>query len=324
MIFAQPELLWLLLPLFALAFWRARRRRASVGGGSAWLLADLPRSWRTRFAWLPGGLALLTGVLLVLAAARPQQGRQEVILLTEGVDIQLVIDISSSMLDTGMDDSGQRTNLDIVREVVADFAASRENDRLGLVSFAGFPRTECPLTLDQGAILDTLVGLRSVRKNSAEDGTAIGSALGYAARKLMTSEAKSRVVVLLTDGQENRWDVLPEDAAALCADEDIRVYTIAAGRVMRRNRSGGIDEVELDTSLLQTIASVTGGRYFRARDRNVLEQVYEVIDELETSEREDIRYTEFIDLYQWLLIPALALLALELLLARGPLLELSA
>lgn len=325
MILVHPHLLWLALPLVLLAIWRWRRRPAAVDGGSALLLAGLPRSWRTRLAWLPSALSLLAGLALVVAAARPQQGRQEVVLTTEGVDIQLVVDISSSMLQVGMDDEHQRTNLEIVREVVARFVESRENDRLGLVSFAGFPQTQCPMTLDQGAVLDTLEQLRGVRANSPEDGTGIGSALAYAARKLMDSEAKSRVVVLLTDGENNRWDVDPEDAIKFCVDEDVRVYTIGAGRPRSTNRlTGRTHSAELDTSLLEQIAAATGGRFYRATDQSTLDRVYAEIDELETTEREDIRYTEFIDLYQWLLFPALALLALELLLARGPLLELSA
>lgn len=325
MILAEPLFLLLALPVIALAIWRRRRSPGAVDGGSAWLLAGLPRSLRVRLAWLPAAVGLLAGLLLVLALARPQEGRQEVKLTTEGVDIQLVIDISSSMSDPGMDAARQRTNLEIVKQVVAEFAVGRTDDRLGVVSFAAFPRTECPLTLDSSAVSQILAELKTVYANGPEDGTGIGAALGFAARKLMDSDARSRVVVLLTDGEENQLVVDPQDAAALCADQGIKVYAIGAGRMKRRSPiSRQLIPVEPDFRLLQAIASQTGGRFFRADDASALAEVYAQIDELETNQREDIRYTEYDDLYQWLLIPALGLLACQLLLGRGVLAELSA
>lgn len=319
MTFADPWLLLLLLPLIALAVFGWKRPPPALDGGSALLLAGLPATWRTRAHRVPAAFALLAASLLVLALARPQQGRQESRIVTEGIDVLLVVDISSSM-STEM--SAGLSNLEVVKEVVAEFVKARPDDRLGLVSFAHFPRTECPLTLDGEALLGFLRRLQTVRQNGPEDGTAIGVALGHAARKLMESDAKSRVVVLLTDGENNIHDVDPLAAAALCEDEGIKVYTIGAGRVLLRDEFyGRVYEAPLDTRLLEQIAETTGGRFFRAKDGEALKQVYAEIDRLEKTARSDVRYTEYDDLYPWVVLPAVLALLLELLLRRGPFLE---
>jgi len=233
----------------------------------------------------------------------------------------LMVDISSSMQEDGLEPGV--TNLDVVKEVVAEFVEARDFDRIELSTFAAYPRTECPLTLDKRSVVQQLDAVELVRRNGPEDGTAIGVALGHAARKLRDSDAASRIVVLLTDGEENQYEVDPGEAAALCKDLGIRVYTIGAGRKVGRNIWGQVQETPLRTDLLENIAAVTGGRFYRAKDADVLSQVYDEIDQLERTEREDVRYTDYDDLYHWLLIPAAALLALELLLRRGPYLELA-
>lgn len=316
MILAEPWFLALLAPLLALVAWSLTRRRPTVDGASERVLAGLPRSWRVRTAALPGALLALAASLLIVALARPQQGREEAKVITEGVDIQLVVDISSSMNQDGLEPGV--TNIDVVKRVVSEFAAGRPDDRLGLISFAKLPRTVCPLTLDGDAVAQHLRDLKCVQTNGPDDGTAIGAALGHAARKLVDSDAKTKLVLLLTDGVENQLQILPEEAAALCADLDIRVYTIGAGVNLSRDIFGTVREVELDTRMLEQIAETTGGRFYRARHADVLEQVYEEIDSLEKTEREDFRYTDYDDLYHLLLVPAAALLALALLLARGP------
>jgi len=321
MILGDPWFLLLLLPLAVLALLRARRPRPAIDAGSEHVLAGLPRTWRTRTAWLPGVLSLLAGVLIVVALARPLQGREESKVLTEGIDIMLVVDTSSSMLDDGMLEG--TTNLDVVKSVVADFARGRKDDRVGLLSFASYPRTECPLTLDMGGLLTRIGDVKCVRVNSEEDGTAIGVGLAQAARKLKDSDAKSKVVVLLTDGEENKFTVDPAEAAKLCKTMGIRVYTIGAGRP-RISIFGRVQEQQLDTTLLEQIAADTGGRFWRARDAETLTSIYEEIDQLERTTRQDVRYTDWDDLYPWLLLPATILLALELLLRRGPYLEFAA
>lgn len=319
MIFGEPWFLALLVPVVAAGLWSRSRRKAVVDGGSAQVLGGLPRSWRVRTAWLPGAALLLAAALIVVALARPQEGREETRVLTEGIDIMLVVDISSSMTRAGMEKGVP--NIDVVRSVVTDFVGARTDDRLGLVSFARLPRTVCPLTLDNGAVLQHLRDLDCVQSNGPDDGTAIGAALGHAARKLRDSEAASKIIVLLTDGEENQFVIPVEDTAALCKDLGIKVYTVGAGVVLASDVFGNVREADLDTTLLEYVAETTGGQFFRARTAQVLEQVYELIDELEKTEREDLRYTDYTDLYPLWLMAAALLLALELLLHRGPYLE---
>lgn len=318
-VFGDPAFLLLLLPLLALVWWRAARRPGRVDGASERVLGDLPRTLRQRLAWLPGGLATLAGVLLIAALARPQVGREEAKIITEGVDIMLVVDVSSSMSKDGLERGVP--NIDVVKEVVAGFVRGRADDKLGLVTFAALPRTICPLTLDNDAMLRHLAAVECVRTNGPEDGTGIGVALGHAARKLKDSDATTKVVVLLTDGIENQFIIAPEEAAELCADLGIRVYTIGAGITRRPGLFGGVEEVELPTDMLEAVATTTDGRFFRARSARVLEMVYEEIDELEKTEREDVRYTDYDDVYAWFLVPAAGLLVAELLLRRTVWLE---
>ena len=307
------------MPLAALALWSRVRKRAAVDGASEIVLGGLPVSLRQRLAWLPGALGWFGAALLVMALARPLAGREESKVLTEGIDIMLVVDVSSSMTKDGLEKGVP--NIEVVKEVVTDFVGNRGDDRIGLVTFAALPRTVCPLTLDNLAVRQHLGSVACVRSNGPEDGTGIGAALGHAVRKLMTSDAKSRIVVLLTDGIENQFVIPPEDAAALAREQGVRVYTIGAGLQMASSLFGGVEEVPMPTEMLEAIAADTNGRFFRARSANVLTQVYGEIDKLETTEREDVRYTEYDDLYAWVLAPAAGLLLLELLLRRSVWLE---
>ncbi|MGQ0552664.1 MAG: VWA domain-containing protein [Planctomycetota bacterium] len=309
MILGAPWFLLLLLPLACAVWRRLRQPPPALDGGSRHVLGGLPTTLRARTAWLPGLCALLAALLLVLALARPLKGREEARVLRQGIDILLVIDTSSSMLV----DTLQRgtTDLEVVKSVVSEFVQGRTEDRIGLISFAAWPRTECPLTLDMPGLQARVAGVRAVQRQTEEDGTAIGVALGQAAAKLRDSAAKSRVIVLLTDGEENQFTIDPSEAAALCKDLGVRVYTIGAGR-----RLDGLGNEHQLSSLLQDIASSTGGRYFRAKEAEVLTQVYAEIDRLERTERQDVRYTDYVDLYPWLLLPAALLLALDFLTRR--------
>ncbi len=318
MMLGDPWFLALLVPVLVVAVWRARRPGAAADGGSERILGGVPGSWRSRTMWLPGALFTLAAILLVGALARPLKGREESQVITEGIDIMLVVDASSSMSRAGIE--ANLSNLVVVKEVVARFVEARENDRLGLLSFAAYPRSECPLTLDKQAVLEQLQMLEVVRANSEEDGTAIGVAVGFAASKLKDSDAKSRVIILLTDGEQNVTTVDPEAATRLCKELGIKVYTVGAGRVVIDGLMGR-REVPLNTHLLESMARDTGGRFFRARDGAALQAVYDEIDALERTERLDVRYTDYEDLYLWLIIPAAALIALGQLLSRGPYLE---
>lgn len=324
----DPLMLLLLLPLAALVLGLRRRRAGVVDGASQRLLGDMPATWRVRARGLPSALLVLAAALLVLALARPLQGREESKVITEGLDIMLVVDISSSMTNKGLDE--QLTNLDVVKEVVTEFVRARPDDRLGVISFAAYPRTESPLTLDHDSVLERVRMLECVRSNGPEDGTAIGVALGHAARKLMNvrdedaaneRETGDQIIVLLTDGDNTERTVDPEEAAALCADLDIKVYTVGAGAVMARDLMGRLFEVPYRTELLEHIAATTGGRFYRAKTTDQLDEVYKQIDELERAEREDVGYTEFDELYPWLLLPAALLLLMGFLLSRGAFLE---
>lgn len=322
LVLGDPAFLWLLLPLAALAAFRLSRPRPTLDGGSRRLASGLPDTWRTRSAWLPGALACVAGVLLVLALARPLKGREEARVLTSGLDIMLALDASSSMSQAGLQPGVAK--VEVVKAAAAEFVKARPDDRLGLVTFAAFPRTECPLTLDHEALLARLAAVRTVTPNSDEDGTAIGVALGQAARKLRESDAKSRVVVLLTDGRNTLADIDPLAAAELCRGDGVRVHTIFVSQrvsVLGRLQPQVSPEA---VELLASIARTTGGRFFRADDAHALREVYAEIDQLEKTPRQDVRYTDYEDLYPWLLVPAGALLLLELLLRRGPLLEFAA
>jgi Ca-activated chloride channel family protein len=319
MILGEPWFLALLLPVVLMGLWCQKRRRAVVDGGSERVLDGLPSTWRTRTAWMPSAWLLLSAALIVVALARPQQGREETRVLTEGIDIVLVVDISSSMTRAGLEKGVP--NIDVVRSVVTDFVRAREDDRLALVSFARLPRTVCPLTLDNNAMLQHLRDLKCVQTNGQDDGTAIGAALGHAARKLRDSDATSKIIVLLTDGEENQFIIPVEDSTALCKDLDIKVYAVGAGVVLASDLFGNVREADLDTTLLEYVAETTGGEFYRARSAQMLERVYAEIDQLEKTEREDLRFTDYDDLYPWFLLPAALALALELLLRRGPYLE---
>jgi len=318
LVLGDPWFLLLLVPLGALLAWHLRRPRPAVDGGSDRLLAGLPATWRTRAAFLPGVLAGLAGLLLIGALARPLKGREESRVVTEGIDIVLVLDTSSSMLDSSLRKGV--TNIEAVKATVAEFVKARPDDRLGLVTFAAWPRTECPLTLDRDSLLERLKAVKCVRPNSDEDGTGIGVALGQAALKLKNSDAKSKVVVLLTDGENNQYAIDPLEAAALCKDQGIKVHTVFAARnILQGSRI--FQRPTLADDLLQSIATTTGGRFFRVDDAQALQDTYAQIDQLERTPREDVRYTDYEDLYPWLLVPAALALVLELLLRRGPLLE---
>ena len=314
----DPWNLLLLVPVLLGSAYLFLRGKQGVGGGSLHWLGGLPATWRTRTTWLPGSLLCLAMVFLVVALARPLKGREESRIWSEGIDILLCVDVSSSMLEPGLEQG--MTNLEVVKEVVADFVSGRSDDRIGLVTFAGYARMVCPLTLDQDAVLEHLSEVECVRPNSEEDGTAIGLALGQAARKLKDSDAASRVIILLTDGEENRRVIDPREAAALCKDLGIRVYTVGAGR-QYMNTFGGRVEVGLDTQLLEEVAQKTEGKFWRAKDTSMLAGVYDEIGRLETAAREELIYTDHEDLYHGLVLASLFLLITEFGLRRGPYLE---
>lgn len=251
--------------------------------------------------------------LVALALARPLRGSEETLSESEGVDIAIVIDHSGSMERNDLDPKMNR--LEVVKEVVRDFAARRMSDSEGaadnvaLIAFAAYPQLLCPFTLDVDAITGFLKALKPV-DNRAEDGTAIGVGLAKAVAALKGSEARSRVAILLTDGENNIDLITPADAARLAAENKIKVYTIFAGRYVYVPDMFGNPkptEREIDTSELQQIAQATGGRFYRARNRADLEKIYGEIEQLERTKRVEHHYTQTFDLYPRFLALALGL-----------------
>lgn len=300
-----------LIPVGMLALWHGRSRagRAKARVGS--IATTAPRkSLVQHLLWVPPLLQVAAVVLVAIALARPLRGSVETVSETEGVDIALTIDISSSMEYNDLDPSKSR--LQVVKEVVRDFAVRRMTDREGaadsiaLLTFAHYPKLICPFTLDVDALTGFVDGLEIVKNRQAEDGTAIGVGLAKAVAVLKGTEARSKVVVLLTDGENNVYAIRPEDAADLAAKEKIKVYTVFAGKYAY---SGGMflqrAEETIDTSELEAIAKKTGGRFFRARDPKELERVYAEIEALERTKRHTRHFTETFDLYPLFLLPGL-------------------
>ncbi len=265
------------------------------------------KSLAQRLAWLAPALQASAIVLVAIALARPLRGSVETSTHTEGVDIALVIDRSGSMQHEDL--APGQTRLEVVKEVVRDFAVRRMTDREGaadnvaLITFSAYPQLLCPFTLDVDAITGFIAGLKPV-ENRAEDGTGIGVGLAKAVAVLRETPAKSKVVVLLTDGENNIDIITPSAAAELAAESKIKVYTVFAGRFVYTVDFFGNprpSEREIDSTELENIAKLTGGLFFRARDKSELEKVYAQIEELERTKREERRFSQTFDLYLWFL-----------------------
>jgi Ca-activated chloride channel homolog len=315
---ANPAWLLLLLAVPLLA-WAHHRRRAL----GALTYSRLPGDGRARGAWrlhLPFYARLLAFVCLVLALSRPQLGYAWEESLTEGIDIQLALDISGSM---GAEDFQPKDRLTVAKQVVKEFIAGRTGDRIGVTVFSGAAMTRAPLTTDRdmlGLIVD------SVELNSLPDGTAIGVALASAAARLRDSQAKTKVIVLVTDGANNAGAIDPVSAAALCKGLGIKVYTIgvgSAGRVpvplpMQDPITGQtvvrrvLMNVPVDEVLLRQIAGRTGGQFFRATDREGLRRIFRSIDQLEKTPLQVKRYVRYREAFPPLVWAGLAFLLLPL------------
>jgi Ca-activated chloride channel family protein len=310
---ADPLFL-LVLPVCALALYLGRARRRHASAHVPQVEADLPVSIAQRLAFVPRLLEASSIVLAVLALARPLRGKVELSSVTEGIDIALLVDRSTSMTFEDLDPG--RTRLDVVKDVVGEFARRRMTDRdaaadhVGLIAFARYPEMRCPFTLDVEALLGSLATVDFAEQE--EGGTGVGIALAKAVAVLKESRAKSRIAILLTDGENNIDVITPLEAAELAAEEGIRVYTVFAGRFVS-DFFGRLIEAdrEIDTTELRTIAEKTQGRFFRARDKAALEDVYAEIERLERTPREEKRWAEEFDLYQRFLLPSFVLYLLS-------------
>lgn len=322
--FANPEFLWLLLLLPLLALWMGRKgRAAAVQYPSVDTVRRLGTLRRTSAgAWLTT-LRLLALAFVIIALARPQHGKSSTEVNASGIDMILAVDVSGSMQAMDYQRAGQAiSRLDVVKEVVGKFVEARPNDRIGMVAFAGQPYLVSPLTLDHDWLLQNIERLQV---GLSQDGTAIGSGLASSVNRLRGQVAKSKVIVLLTDGVNNTGKIAPLTAAEAAHALGVKVYTIAAGSEgpapipvtdeFGRRRIVTIP-VDVDEKNLKTIADITGGRFYRATDTDSLRRIYAEIDRLEKTTQTMKKYENFRDLFAQALIPAFLLLGAELGLAH--------
>ncbi|NNF05195.1 MAG: VWA domain-containing protein [Candidatus Eisenbacteria bacterium] len=293
--FASPLFLLALIPLIFLFWWDLRRRWSRPPLAVSDLSLFPVHGWRGRFVEKLPWFWLLAGILLVIALARPQTGAERIELKSEGIDIVLAIDTSGSMR---AEDFKPNNRLVVAKSVAREFVEGRSGDRVGLVVFSGAAYTQCPLTLDYGVLMDLLDEVDF----GQPDGTAVGMALATATNRLREAEGEGRVVILLTDGQNNAGEVDPITAAEAARALGIRVYTIGAGtdgpaRIPVDDPIFGkryvTMEARLDEDTLKQIASLTGGKYYRATSARALEQIYEEIDALEKTEVETFEYVQY-------------------------------
>ena len=316
--FANPYLLWLLalvVPMIAFYIFRALKGGAAIRISSVEGVRKAPRTWRYWFRHTPFVLRCAAFVVLVVALARPKDIEEQSRTNAEGIDIMLSIDISGSMLARDF----KPDRITAAKEVAGEFIADRYGDRIGLAVFAGESFTQSPLTTDKSTLQTMLARIRS---GVVEDGTAIGNGLATAINRLRESDAKSKVVILLTDGVNNRGEIAPLMAADIAADMGIKVYTIGVGTRgkapypaidMFGNMTFQMADVEIDEKTLEEIASRTGGKYFRATDKAKLKAIYDEINQLEKSKVEVTDLTIYHEQYLPLVLLAIALLLGEFL-----------
>ncbi|WP_195497523.1 vWA domain-containing protein [Alistipes senegalensis] len=319
--FASPYYLWLLtllVPMIGYYVWRTLQGGAAIRISSVAGVVRAPKTVRYYLRHLPFALRAAAFALLVVALARPQDVEQNVRTNTEGIDIMLAIDVSGSMLARDF----KPDRITAAKEVAGSFIAHRYGDRIGLVAFAGEAFTQSPLTTDQST-LQTL--LARIRSGLIEDGTAIGNGLATAINRLRESEAKSKVIILLTDGVNNRGEIAPLTAAEIAKAQGIRVYTIGVGTEgmapypaidMFGNITFVNQKVEIDEKTLTAISDMTGGKYFRATDKAKLKAIYDEINQLEKSKVEVTEHVSYHELYLAWVLAALGLLLAEFLLAN--------
>ena len=316
--FANPVFL-ILLGIIPLLIWdyfrRARTREARVIFSDISIPKNIRPGFRARYRHTPMILRMAVVFIFILALARPQAGQKEEEIITEGIDIMLTLDISGSMK---AEDFSPQNRLGAAKDVLREFIKSRRNDRIGMVVFSRYSFTQGPLTLDYGALLELL---DKVDIGMVEDGTAIGTALSNAVNRLRDSGAKSRIIILLTDGVNNAGKIDPLTAAKAAKTLGIKIYTVGAGKP-----GGAIYPVqdpifgkrymhmdtEIDEALLKNIADETGGLYFRAKDKEGLMEIYKTIGQLEKTKIETKEYADYTEIAGLFILPGFILLLLEI------------
>ena len=323
-IFKDPWILGfiLLVPIVVLIS-LVKRTRASFRFSAEDLLEGIRPTMRQRLSWLPAFLRAAAIILVIIALARPQTVISQSKTISEGVDIVIDLDTSTSMLAEDFRVAGGRINrFDLTKEVVKDFIRKRKDDRIALVAFAARAYTVCPLSTDYQWLYENL---DRVRVGMIEDATAIGSAMASSLNRLRTSKTKSKIIILLTDGINNAGTISPLIAAEAAKAMKVKIYTIGVGskglvpyplkdqfgRTVYQNIP-----IEIDEDTLKKIADETGGKYYRASDTETLWKIYDDINRLERSNIEHLGYTEYNELFFWFLIPALIILAVEIILSN--------
>jgi len=318
MIFESPLYFWLLLlliPMIGWYIWKLRKSQASLQISASQGFDKAPVSYKVYLRHLPFVFRVLCLIFLIIALARPQSTDNWKNSTTEGIDIVMSVDISTSMLAEDL----KPNRLEAAKEVATSFISGRPNDNIGLVIFAAESFTLCPLTIDHAALLNLL---KDVKCGMIEDGTAIGHGLATAVSRLKDSQAKSKVVILLTDGSNNRGEIAPSTAAEIAKTYGVRVYTVAVGtkgtapypfQVAGRTVYQNIP-VEIDEQTLTQIAQITGGKYFRATNNKTLKSIYQEIDEMEKTKISVQEYSKKQEEYLPFAMLALLFLFLELLL----------
>lgn len=322
--FTQPVYFLLLLLLVPYILWYTlwrnkgkRKMEATLTLSDATPYAAMKPSWRVRLIHTPMLLRCLAFVAVVLALARPQTHNAWDERTVEGIDIMLAMDVSTSMLAEDL----RPNRIEAAKDVAASFITDRPDDNIGLTIFAGEAFTQCPMTTDHGSLLNLLKNVRTdiAAQGLISDGTAIGMGLANAVSRLKDSKAKSRVVILLTDGSNNSGEISPLTAAQIAKSLGIRVYTIGVGT----NKvapypmpvAGGVQyvnmPVEIDTKTLQNIASTSDGNFYRATNNKELKQIYEDIDKLEKSKLNVKKFSKRYEAFQPFAIAALVLLIVE-------------
>lgn len=321
--FANKEYFFLLLLLIPYIIWYLMYRKNSeptMRMSDTFAFRYAPKSWKVRLMPLQMLLRMFTFVMIVVVLARPQTQNSWKNKSVEGIDIMMAMDVSTSMLAEDL----KPNRLEAAKQVAAEFIVGRQNDNIGLTIFAGESFTQCPMTTDHASLLNLLQNVRTdiAARGLIEDGTAIGMGLANAVSRLKGSKAKSRVVILLTDGSNNRGDISPMTAADIAKSLGIRVYTIGVGT----NKSapypmpvaGGVQyvnmPVEIDNETLRNIAKATDGDFYRATNTKELQQIYKEIDQLEKSKLNVKKFSKRYEAYQPFAIAAVVALLLELLL----------
>jgi Ca-activated chloride channel family protein len=316
--FAQPWFFALFAWVPILLWWQftgGKKQKASITVSSIAGIKNI-RSWKSSLRWLLTAIRMLAISCIIIALARPQTRNDEELVSGEGIDIVLCIDVSGSML--AQDFTPNR--LEAAKEVAANFVAGRPTDRIGVVIFSGESFTLCPLTTDQNVLRSQIYNIQS---GLLEDGTAIGSGLATSVDRLRASQSKSKVAILLTDGENNGGQIPPLTAKELAKATGVRVYTIGVGtegmaNVPVQTPGGGVvlqrEKVNIDEKLLTKIADETGGKYFRAKDNEGLKNIYNEIDKLEKTRVEVTALKRYSEKFYPIAIAALCFLLLEILL----------